>query len=156
MFKRKTNRLDLLFYRGIRAYFVTICTKDQQKVFTNKKTVGKHIRILSECCEKEKFSVWAYCFMPDHIHLLLTAKENSELIKLVTAYKRLSGYEYKKKTGKNLWQKSFYDHILRKEENITQVVRYILENPVRKNLVENFREYPFSGSLEFGKDIFNM
>jgi putative transposase len=156
MFERKPNRLDLSFYRGIRAYFVTICTKEQQQVFSGTETVEEHLKILSRCCEKEKFSVWAYCFMPDHLHLLLTAKENSDLIKLVTAYKRLSGYEYKKTTGKNLWQKSFYDHILRKEENIAELVRYVLENPVRKNIVEDFREYPFSGSLEFGKDIFNM
>jgi len=156
MFKRKPNRVDLSFYKGIRVYFVTICTNDKQKVFTNRETVDEHIQILSECCEKEKFSVWAYCFMPDHIHLLLTANENSDLIKLVTAYKKLSGYEYKKTMGKNLWQKSFYDHILRKEEDIKQLVRYVLENPVRKKLVEDFKEYPFSGSLEFGKDIFNM
>jgi len=45
---------------------------------------------------------------------------------------------------------------LRKEENITQVIKYILENPVRKGLVNDFAEYPFSGSLEFGKNVFKM
>lgn len=156
MFKRKDNRLDLSFYKGIRAYFVTICTKDQQKIFTDIKVVADQLKILNMCCEKEKFSVWAYCFMPDHLHLLLTGKENSGLIKLIKNYKQLSGFEYKKATGKSLWQKSFYDHILRKEENITQLIRYILENPVRKNLVEDFKDYPFSGSLEFGKEVFNL
>jgi len=154
MVKRKNNRLDLSIYKGIKAYFVTICTNNQQRVFTDTKTIAEHLKLLNSCCKKEKFSVWAYCFMPDHLHLLLIAKENSDLVKFIRTYKQLSGYGYKKTTGKNLWQKSFYDHILRKEENIPEVIRYILENPVRKGLVEYFADYPFSGSLEFGKEIF--
>jgi putative transposase len=140
----------------MKAYFITICTKDEQRVFINPKIKKEQIKILNSCCEKAGFSVWAYCFMPDHLHLLLIAKENSNLIKFVSAYKQFSGFGYKNKTGKNLWQKSFYDHILRKEENIPQVIKYILENPVRKGLVEYFADYPFSGSLEFGKEIFKL
>ena len=156
MLRRKNNRLDLQLYKGIRAYFITICTEDQNKVFVDLKIVKEQIKILNSCCEKAGFSVWAYCFMPDHLHLLLIAEENSNLIKFVSAYKQLSGFGYKKKTGKSLWQKSFYDHILRKEENIPQVIRYILENPVREGIVEYFADYPFSGSLEFGKEVFEM
>ncbi len=156
MLKRKNNRLDLQLYKGIRAYFVTICTKDQQSVFTDTKTIAEHLKLLNSCCKKEKFSVWAYCFMPDHLHLLLIAKENSDLIKFIRIYKQLSGYGYKKATGQVLWQKSFYDHILRKEENIIQLIRYILENPERKGIIEYFVNYPYSGSLEFGKEIFKL
>jgi putative transposase len=156
MLKRKNNRLDLQLYKGIRAYFVTICTKDQQSVFVDAKIISEQIKILNSCCEKSNFSVWTYCFMPDHLHLLLIGEENSDLVKFIRTYKQLSGYGYKKTTGKNLWQKSFYDHILRKEENVPEVIKYILENPVRKGLVEYFADYPFSGSLEFGKEIFKM
>ena len=156
MLKRKNNRLDLFLYKGIKAYFVTICTKDQQKVFTDSKTINEQLGLLNSCCEQEKFSVWVYCFMPDHLHLLLISGENSDLIKFIRTYKQLTGYGYKKATGKALWQKSFYDHILRKEENIPQVIRYILENPVRKGIVEYFADYPLSGSLEFGKEVFKM
>ncbi|MDP3024035.1 MAG: transposase [candidate division Zixibacteria bacterium] len=156
MLRRKNNRLDLQLYKGIKAYFVTICTKGQLKVFTDFRIVSEQLEILSSCCNKENSSVWAYCFMPDHLHLLLMAEENSDLIKFVRTYKQLSGYGYKKVTGKALWQKSFYDHILRREENVTQAIRYILENPVRKGIVESFTDYPFSGSLEFGKEVFKM
>ncbi|MDH4222776.1 MAG: transposase [candidate division Zixibacteria bacterium] len=156
MLKRKNNRLALQLYKGLRAYFVTICTKDQQRAFTDSRIIGEQIKVLNSCCKKDDFSVWTYCFMPDHLHLLLVGEENSDLIKFIRTYKQLSGYGYKKITGKNLWQKSFYDHILRKEENIAQVVRYILENPTRKGLVANFVEYPFSGSLEYDKEIFKM
>jgi putative transposase len=156
MLKRKNNRLNLSLYKGNRAYFVTISTKEQQDIFTDLNAVNAHLDVLNSCCKKENFSIWAYCFMPDHLHLILLAQENSDLIKFIRIYKQLSGYRYKKETGKVLWQKSFYDHILRKEENIPQVIKYILENPVRKGMVEYCADYPFSGSLEFGKDVFKM
>jgi putative transposase len=156
MFERKNNRLEPTLYKGIKAYFVTICTKDQQKVFTDSKTVTAHLEALNTCCKKENFSIWTYCFMPDHLHLLLIGEENSDLIRFIRIYKQLSGYVYKKATGKVLWQKSFYDHILRKEENIAQVIRYILENPARKGIVEYFADYSYSGSLEFGEEVFKL
>jgi putative transposase len=78
------------------------------------------------------------------------------LIKMLSYFKQLTGYEFKRENGKRLWQKSYYDHILRKQESVAKVVRYILENPVRKGLPTHPEEYPFSGSLEFGKEIFKM
>jgi hypothetical protein len=47
-----------------------------------------------------------------------------------------------------LWQPSYYDHVLRKDEDTLNVARYILDNPVRKGLVKHFLEYGFSGSFE--------
>ncbi|HJZ04900.1 MAG TPA: hypothetical protein VI935_09660 [Thermodesulfobacteriota bacterium] len=55
----------------------------------------------------------------------------------------------RKKQGFNLWQKSFYDHILRNEESVIETVRYIFNNPVRKGMVGEFKEYPFFGSMVF-------
>ena len=57
----------------------------------------------------------------------------------------MTGYNFKKATGKRLWQKSFYDHVVRKEENLNSVAEYIFNNPVRKGMVENYDDYPFLG-----------
>jgi len=54
-----------------------------------------------------------------------------------------------KKYKTKLWQPNYYDHILRKEETIKDVALYIFNNPVRKNLVSDFRKYPFSGATVF-------
>jgi len=40
----------------------------------------------------------------------------------------------------------FYDHILRKDEDIPKQINYILQNPVRKGLVKNWKDYPYKGS----------
>jgi len=45
------------------------------------------------------------------------------------------------------WQKDFYDHVIRKHEDITTQIKYILDNPVRKGLVSSWQEYPFKGSI---------
>ncbi len=45
------------------------------------------------------------------------------------------------------WQKDFYDHLIRKSENLAVQVKYILDNPVRKGLVSSWQAYPFKGSI---------
>jgi putative transposase len=139
-----------------RIYFLTICSLNGQEVFKDPQIVNWLLDELKRCCKSFSFINYAYCFMPDHIHLLLGGEDKSDLITMVKQFKQLTGYYFKKKTGNGLWQKSYYDHILRKEEDVVKIVRYILENPIRKGLVEHPDEHPFSGSLKFGKEIFKL
>jgi putative transposase len=62
---------------------------------------------------------------------------------------KLTVFYYSKTFGKRLWQINYYEHILRKEEVTESIARYILENPIRKGLVEDFKRYPFLGSFVF-------
>lgn len=89
--------------------------------------------------------VLAYCFMPDHLHLLLEAKEGANLIRFMKTFKQTSAYHYRRTFHQPLWQKGYYDHILRKEEDVRGVARYIFENPVRAGLVASPDDYPFLG-----------
>jgi REP element-mobilizing transposase RayT len=62
-------------------------------------------------------------------------------------FKQRSGF-FLNKTGTGaIWQKNFFDHIMREREDLAAHVRYVLENPVRKGLVTRWEEYPFSGSI---------
>ena len=98
--------------------------------------------------------VYAYCFMPDHVHLLLAPTEGGhDPISFIQRYKSKSTRTYWETGGKGkLWQRGFYDHVLRKDEDIKKITRYILENPVRKGLVDDYRTYQFSGSLIFRQE----
>jgi len=90
--------------------------------------------------------------MPDHVHLVLAASdEQAELQRFMSNWKQRSGYRYKQQTGDRLWQESYHDHVLRNDEETTRIVRYVLENPVRKGLVAEFDQYPFSGSDVYSK-----
>ncbi len=86
--------------------------------------------------------------MPDHLHILTSGDEKTNLIKFIKTFKQKTGYNFRKTAGRNLWQKSFHDHVVRKEENLSSIAEYIFNNPVRKGLVQNYEEYPFLGPKE--------
>ena len=105
--------------------------------------------LLLSTADAHGFRVWAYCFMPDHLHILLQGKGPDALLPVfVRDFKQRSSYVFRQRYGKALWQRSYYDHVLRKDEDIRSVARYIFENPVRKGMIEDFRQFPFSGPSE--------
>ena len=62
-------------------------------------------------------------------------------------FKQESSFAFKKRYKNSLWQRSYYDRVLRKEETLKEVAWYIMNNPVRKGLVDDYRSYAFLGSL---------
>jgi REP element-mobilizing transposase RayT len=81
--------------------------------------------------------------MPDHVHLLL---QGSDVIDFVRLFKgRMTPKAREIEPERSLWQRSFYDHALRKEESLSEIACYIWENPVRKAMIDDPTEYPWSG-----------
>ncbi len=68
-------------------------------------------------------------------------------MKFIQKYKQKTGYWLARNQKDFTWQKDFFDHIIRKEEGLVNVAKYILENPVRKGLVAHWQEYPYKGSI---------
>lgn len=86
--------------------------------------------------------------MPDHQHLLVAGTaDNSDILKAVIAYKQKTGYWLSTNRPEIQWQKDFYDHIIRSDENISVQARYILDNPIRKGLAHYWKDYPNKGSI---------
>lgn len=146
----KRPRLSGFDYRGCHWYFITICTDRKRGLFTDGSLVRWLTAKLREKSESFKFKIWAYCFMPDHLHLLVEGScPGADMRKFVSSFKQLTGYQFWKSRKAALWQPSYYDHVLRNEEDALEVARYILNNPVRKGLVKDFLDYEFTGSFEF-------
>lgn len=96
------------------------------------------------------FDVYAYCFMPDHLHILAAGSRiDAQMINFVKHFKQNTGFWFHKKFRRPLWQKGFFDHVVRRDEDIRAVARYILNNPVRAGLVRDFRDYPYLGSFVY-------
>ncbi len=147
---KKRIRLKYFEYKGCYRYFVTICTYDKKAVFTDKSVVVTLLDVLSTQSKAYGFKIWAYCFMPDHLHLLIEGEESdSDMKKFISSYKQQTGYYYKKENGSRLWQINYYEHVLRSVEDTKTVADYIFANPVRKGIVEDFIQYEFLGSFEF-------
>lgn len=129
---------------------VTICTEDGKPVFQDPPFTQECIALLSRLGKENSMAVYAYCFMPDHLHLLLSTQGKTGIILFIRKLKSLTGRLFTaRKLGNKLWQTSFYDHFLRKEENLETAIEYILNNPVRRGFVRDWKQYPFSGSLVF-------
>lgn len=92
-------------------------------------------------------AILAYCFMPDHVHLLIEGlSDDSDGRLFIARAKQFSGFHFQKQFGVPLWQRYGFEHTLRANEGVLSVARYILENPVRAGIVKQVQQYPFLGS----------
>jgi putative transposase len=148
LFNRKNVRLSNANYAGRKAYFITICCDRRRSYLSSQTTADAIIAALNEVAAKHSFLLHAYCVMPDHIHFLAGGQDvDSDLLKFLNEFKSRTAYRFKKECNQRLWERSYHDHILRKNDAIESVASYIWSNPVRKGLCKHPQEFPFSGSL---------
>ncbi len=162
MLSRRSNRLGSFDYGEDGCYFVTLCTHCRQKLFqTENKTVGNGLcavpnRILRRWIEEtenkyENVRIDQYVIMPDHLHLLVTIKRQhpgGSLPDALRFFKTMTTNEYIRsvKQGtlppfeKKLWQKSYYDHVIRNQQDYNEVWEYIENNPLKWKLVHGQRD----------------
>lgn len=94
--------------------------------------------------------LYVYCLMPDHLHILIGPKETGfSMLTFVDQFKGKStrtswAYGWQGK----LWQPRSYDHLVRRSEDLQVIARYIMNNPVRKGLVESSEADRWSGMLD--------
>ena len=142
---RKRIRLAPEVYQGPAAFSVVISTAQRFALFHNGRAIQMCVSALEKTSPRHSMVVLVYFFMPDHLHLLLEGGEGSNLIRFMKTFKQVSAYCYRQAFKQSLWQKGYYDHVLRKDEDMRTVAEYIFYNPVRAGLVESAWEYPFCG-----------
>lgn len=141
-------RLSGFAYSGAHRYFLTICTHARRPTFAWPAAVDEVHGQLVRTSRSRRVAVIAYCYMPDHLHLLVHGRDpEADVLRWIQLFKQGSGFHWKTHTGEPLWQRSFFDRVLRDAEETPVVARYILMNPVRKGLCAHPREYPYLGSL---------
>ncbi|MGE4072554.1 MAG: transposase [Lysobacterales bacterium] len=87
-----------------------------------------------------------WTLMPDHLHLLLELQSGSLSI-AVGRVKALISRRLQSIPEGGLWQASFHDHALRREENLLKIGRYLLANPVRAGLIDEARDWRWRGGI---------
>jgi putative transposase len=146
MEKRRQNiRLSKELYENPQQIFsFTICTHKRRTHFINRLWTNTILGSLNTGPINKETDRYAWCLMPDHLHLLISPSEGN-LIQTIGRWKSFTGHLLRK-IGLNepCWQRGFFDHALRKEEDIQRAADYIVNNPVRKGLVDNWRDYPYS------------
>jgi len=134
-------------YVGPFRYFLTFCTINRRATFEDAAAVALVLAQFRRTAHEWSFAILAYCFMPDHVHLLVEGTTaRADLRRVAKRLKQGSGQAWKFRTGSRLWQEGYYDHVLRPQDDAKSVVRYIVENPVRAALVARVSDYPHLGS----------
>ena len=165
--KRIHPRLKEYDYSTPGSYFITICTKDKRCMFWDKNktdivgcgvpdapqfSLSKYGKIVDEIIIKlddfyKDIHIDNYVVMPNHLHILLSiedgasrtprpTKQNSVLSSFVSTLKRFCN----KDAGENLWQRSFFDHVIRNQKDFDEHMVYIQNNPLKWSLDELFIE----------------
>lgn len=154
--QRKTNRLKNYDYRSCGAYFVTICTKSRIPLlwsegkydFVGEDTILPPDNVPLSACGKivddaiksiskhyAHVQVLQYVIMPNHIHLiLLISCDDGRMISSPTSVLTVVGQLKRHvsiKLGKSIWQRSFYDHVIRDKADHDKLQQYIYENPTK-------------------------
>lgn len=118
-------------------YHITCVTHNRVPLFNDLLNARKLIRILADDHNRETIDMMAFCIMPDHFHWLFELKVGgiSHVVKRVKS-------KFSKATGHPAWQDGFHDHLLRSDEDLVNVARYIVANPLRAKMVTDIRDYP--------------
>jgi REP element-mobilizing transposase RayT len=134
-------------YLGRQAYHVTIVSADRRNVLAGSVAEGV-VSALRKSAEDTRFEILVYLVMPDHLHILACgADDDASLLRFVQRFKQLTGFAFKKEHRRHLWQPSFHDHALRREEDVWAVARYIVDNPARAGLVDDNDVWPYQGGV---------
>ena len=156
--ERKKLRLKEFDYSSNGAYFITVCTKNKKTLFgpVGADSISARMieRTFIETIERyENVESPIYVVMPNHFHAIIEISradiESAPTVsEVVQTFKRYSTVEYIKmvKDGivphfdGQLWQRSFYDHIIRNRHDYNEVCKYIYENPMKWKFDKLYRE----------------
>ena len=140
----KPNRLQEYDYNENGAYFVTICTQNRCKILSS--IVGDDAHIVPSVYGRvvEKYirnvpEIEKYVLMPDHIHMIIRLDNGSMWASTPTNAKPQHNHVsnivrslkilVSKEIGESIFQRSYYDHVIRNQQDYNEVWQYIENNP---------------------------
>jgi len=89
-----------------------------------------------------------YAVLPDHLHAVLVPRGHETISRVMQSIKGYSARVVNAAQGRSgaLWQRSFYDRVIRNEPQLIETLEYIHRNPVAAGLAGTPEEYPFSSA----------
>jgi REP element-mobilizing transposase RayT len=89
----------------------------------------------------ERYSLWACCVMPNHVHAILSPEEDYRLEQILHSWKSYTAKKINLALGLRgrLWEPEYFDHLVRSGGSLEKFVHYIQQNPVEAGL----RDWPW-------------
>ncbi|MEW6645863.1 MAG: transposase [Pseudomonadota bacterium] len=126
------------------AYLITTVTFQREPWFQNFYYARSVINAMRHQDRNGACETLAWVLMPDHLHWLFVL-QNGDLSSLIGRFKQHGAShinQINQQAGRRVWQSGFHDHAIRKEEDVAEIARYIVANPLRAGLVGHIGEYP--------------
>ena len=146
----KNQRLDPELYKDAnRVYFITVRAYRNQSPFVRTGLNQLVLDVLRAEQERQNCVVYTFCLMPDHLHFLVSPRQDGiSVLTFTDQYKgKATNQSWTAKWRGRLWQPRYYDHIVRSDESLIAIAEYILNNPVRKHLVERAEDWAWGGHM---------
>ena len=146
--RERHHRLPPDAYRGRVICAFTVCTADRMPFFGAVDVIEVARTALGQAFAEYHGHVGVYLFMPDHLHLMVSGRDTqADLWAMVIAFKQRTVFRAHRAGHPFGWQKDFYDHLVRANEDYGAQVRYLLRNPVRRGLCDRWQDWPHKGVL---------
>mgnify|MGYP006309502627 CR=1 FL=1 len=141
------------YYSPGQVVFITQVVKDRQRLFEDESLICLLWEVVNTVQNYHPFSVLAYVLLPDHFHLLMKPKGGSNFSQIMHSIKRNFTFEYKRRMNIqysiSLWQRRFWDHVIRNEDDFENHFHYIHNNPVKHGYVNKIIDWKFSSFLDW-------
>ena len=117
----------------------------RQQTFFSEDDYKAYLELMAEWCEKYDVQIWAYCLMPNHIHLIaVPSKKETLRLAIGEAHRRYTRrINFSKGWRGHLWQERFHSFVM-DEHYLLATVRYVERNPVAARLCRHPRDWRWS------------
>ncbi|GAA3986501.1 REP-associated tyrosine transposase [Hymenobacter antarcticus] len=97
--------------------------------------------------DRSEYDLLAYCLMPNHVHIVVALPESGRpLARILQGLKRYTALEINRQRSETgqVWQRESYDHRVRNDQELRNIIAYTLNNPVKAGLVAEWQHWPYS------------
>ena len=136
-------------------FFITACTFRRKPILTQTAVADVLIDEWNCAQVRHGWAIGSYVIMPDHVHFFCApereAKTLSDFMREWKSWtsRRIRALRPRPATAATtLWQREYFDHVLRSDESYAEKWDYVRENPVRAGLVRSSNDWPYFGSIE--------
>lgn len=137
------------YYLPNAVIFITCVTKDRRPYLKTREHVDLFLETISRVKEINPFEILAYVVLPDHFHWLMRTEDDSgDFSKIMHSLKRNFTWNYRKlhnvKEPMQIWQRGFWDHLIRDDQDLEKHFEYIHWNPIKHGYVNKPEDWPYS------------
>ena len=128
----ETERLQKLYSSKIESYL----DKGIGNCYLRQRPIAQVVLDALEYFNNERYKLYILCIMPNHVHVLFCPFEGYNLEKVIHSWKSYTATKANETLNRSgtFWQKEYYDHLVRNEQEFDRIITYILENPEKAGL----------------------